>query len=79
MWYSVEVRLDIRIDYPLAAEVEPLIDFPQCLVCILPGPEAVREVLEVRLEQGFDNDLQRCLNYTIGDDRDGSFILSLLQ
>ncbi len=37
---------------------------------ILPGPEAVREVFEVRLEQRFDNDLRRCLYYTIGDDRD---------
>src|SRR6185437_9571330 len=70
MRYPVEVRLDIRIDYQTAAGFEPFVNLSWRLMCTLPGPKSVREVFKVRLEQWFDNDLHRCLHYTIDDDWD---------
>jgi len=66
----VKIRLEIRIDNPVAFEVQPLVDLPQRLMRVLPRPEAIREVLEDRLEQRLDSDLHCCLHYTVGDDRD---------
>ena len=47
----VEIRLEIRIDNPVAFEVQPLVDLSQRLMRALPRPEAIREVFEDRLEQ----------------------------
>jgi hypothetical protein len=38
--------------YPLAAEVEPLIDFPHCLVCILPGRKPYEKSLKFASNKG---------------------------
>jgi hypothetical protein len=72
---NAQKTTQIRIDNPVAFEVQPLVDFSQRLMRALPRPEAIREILEVRLEQRFDDDLHCCLHYTIGDDRDTQWSL----
>src|SRR5436305_13002683 len=66
---GVEIRLQISIYHPVATEVNPLVDLSQGLVRVLPRPEAIREILEARLEQRFDDDLHCCLHDTICNDR----------
>ena len=66
---GVEIRLQIRIDNPVASEVDPLVDLSQGLMGALPRSEAIREILEARLEQRLDDDLHCCLNHTISNDR----------
>ncbi len=65
----IEIRLEVRIDNPMAFKVEPLIDLPQGLVSTLARPKPIREIPEARFEQRFENDLHCCLNYTISNDR----------
>jgi len=66
----VEIRLEIRIDNPVAFVIEPLVNLPQGLMRTLARPKPVRKVPEARLKQGFDDDLHCCLHYTINNDRD---------
>ena len=41
-------------------------------------PEPVRARLEIRLEDGFQDQLERCLDYPVGQGGDGDFILPIL-
>ncbi|GDM67834.1 hypothetical protein BvCmsKSP083_03031 [Escherichia coli] len=65
----IEIRLQIRINNPVTLEVQPLVDFAQGLLGALARPEAIRKILEARLEYWLDDEFHCCLHYTICNDR----------
>jgi hypothetical protein len=58
----VETRLDVGVQHPLVALATKQVDLSNRVLRPPPGPESIRDRLEVGLEDRFQHQLQRCLH-----------------
>ncbi len=66
----VEARLDVALHHPLVASGGEVVDLGERVMGASARAEPVRARLEVRLEDGFEHQLQRGLDHAVPDGRD---------
>ncbi len=66
----VEARLDIRVQHPAVTPAAEQVDLSDRVLRPPPGPKPIGDRHEVGLKDGFQHELGRCLDNTVGHGRD---------
>ncbi|MDP4511933.1 hypothetical protein Q9G87_59125 [Nonomuraea sp. G32] len=67
---AVEARLDVSVQHPAVSLGAEQVNLGDRVVRAPVGPKPIRTRMEVRLEDGLQDQLQRSLHHPIGDGRD---------